>query len=77
MENSECVRIRTILFDVDDTLYDKTTGFSDHRNNYGVQQFMVRHLNFPDVESAKRLRDEYFQRYHSTAKALMVAEQEG
>ena len=38
---------------------------------------MVKHLNFPDLESAKKVRDEYFTKYHSTAKALTVAEEEG
>mmetsp|Transcript_16957 Transcript_16957/g.32095 ORF Transcript_16957/g.32095 Transcript_16957/m.32095 type:complete len:245 (+) Transcript_16957:357-1091(+) len=38
---------------------------------------MTAKLNFPDAESAKKLRDKYFQKYHSTAKALAVAEAEG
>jgi putative hydrolase of the HAD superfamily len=69
--------ITTLLFDVDDTLYDLSNGFTENRNGYGVQHFMVKYLNFPDFDSAKLLRDEYFERYHSTAKALTVAEQEG
>jgi len=36
---------------------------------------MVERLNFPDLDTAKRVRDEYFERYHATAKALTVAEQ--
>jgi putative hydrolase of the HAD superfamily len=38
---------------------------------------MTAKLNFPDAKSAKKLRDKYFQKYHSTAKALAVAESEG
>lgn len=38
---------------------------------------MMEKLNFPDAQSAKQLRDKYFRKYHSTAKALAVAESEG
>lgn len=38
---------------------------------------MVEKLGFASYEEAKKLRDEYFEKYHSTAKALTVAEQEG
>ena len=58
-------------------LYDVGTDFTAHRNGWGAQSFMVEHLYFPSFESAKKLRDEYFERYHSTAKALTIAEQEG
>lgn len=34
-------------------------------------------LNFPDKMTAKVVRDEYFERYHSTAKGLQIAELEG
>jgi putative hydrolase of the HAD superfamily len=71
------IPITTLIFDVDDTLYDVATGFTEFRNTGAVQQFMVEYLNFPDLESAKLVRDEYFERYHATAKALTVAEQEG
>jgi putative hydrolase of the HAD superfamily len=47
------------------------------RNGQGAAQFMVEYLNFPDEASAKALRDEYFQKYHATAKGLQIAEQEG
>lgn len=70
-------KITTLIFDVDDTLYDVYTGFTQHRNGEGAAAFMVAKLGFPDIASAKALRDEYFERYHSTAKALTVAEQEG
>jgi len=38
---------------------------------------MVDHYGFPSLEAAGALRDEYFARYHSTAKALTVAQAEG
>lgn len=52
-------------------------GFTAHRNGYGAQSFMVNKLGFGSYREAKELRDAYFDRYHSTAKALAVAEQEG
>ncbi len=70
-------KITTLIFDVDDTLYDIGTGFTAHRNGEGAQSFMVAKLGFPDMSSAKVIRDSYFERYHSTAKALTVAEEEG
>lgn len=42
-----------------------------------VQKFMVDRYNFPSLEAAKALRDEYFEKYHATAKALTVAQKEG
>lgn len=69
--------ITTLIFDVDDTLYDVSTGFTDHRNGEAAQRFMMEYLNFPDLESAKKIRDQYFEKYHATAKALTIAEQDG
>jgi putative hydrolase of the HAD superfamily len=69
--------ITTLIFDVDDTLYDVGTGFTEHRNGKPVQQFMVDRFHFSSLEAAKELRDEYFRQYHATAKALTVAQQEG
>lgn len=69
--------ITTLIFDVDDTLYDVGNGFTASRNGSAVHKFMVDFLNFPNEASAKILRDEYFERYHGTAKALNVAEREG
>jgi putative hydrolase of the HAD superfamily len=69
--------ITTIIFDVDDTLYDVATGFTESRNGDVVHAFMVDVLGFADKQSAKSVRDEYFNRYHATAKALLVAQQEG
>ena len=71
------VPVTTVIFDVDDTLYDVTTGFTAHRNGKAAQQFMVDYLHFPDLAAAKAVRDKYFERYHATAKALAVAEKEG
>lgn len=75
--NIEGATITTLVFDVDDTLYDVSTGFTAHRNTDGAVRFMVDKLNFPSRESAQALRDEYFEKYHATAKALKVAEAEG
>ena len=69
--------ITTLIFDVDDTLYDVSTGFTAHRNGTAVHQFMVDYLDFPNHAAAQAVRDEYFARYHATAKALTIAEQEG
>lgn len=69
--------VTTLIFDVDDTLYDVRTGFSENRNYYGAPTFMMERLGFSDFETAKKVRDEYFARFHSTAKALRVAEEEG
>ena len=62
--------VTTLIFDVDDTLYDISTGFTAHRTGPITYEFMVQHLQFPDHASAQALRDEYFKLYHSTAKAL-------
>lgn len=69
--------VTTLIFDVDDTLYDIGTGFTAHRNGPVVEQFMVDRLDFATRESAKALRDEYFRRFHATAKALQQAEADG
>jgi putative hydrolase of the HAD superfamily len=77
MNGEKSTQITTLIFDVDDTLYDVSTGFTASRNGSAAHKFMVEYLNFPDELSAKKLRDEYFERYHATAKALQVAEREG
>lgn len=71
--------ITTIIFDVDDCLYDVGTGFTAHRNTDGVVSHMVenQYLNFASREEAQAFRDVYFERYHSTAKALTAAENDG
>lgn len=75
--NGEETPITTLIFDVDDTLYDVGTGFTAHRNGDGAEMFMVDKLGFPDRAAAKEVRNLYFAKYHSTAKALTVAEAEG
>jgi putative hydrolase of the HAD superfamily len=75
--NPASTTITTLLFDIDDTMYDVGTGFTAHRNGWGAQSFMVEKLHFPTYEAAKAVRDEYFERYHSTVKSLTIAEQEG
>lgn len=70
-------KISTLIFDVDDTLYDVGTGFSEHRSGPNVHQYMVDRLKLPSLEEAKALREEYFVKYHSTAKALTEAQKDG
>jgi putative hydrolase of the HAD superfamily len=74
---NNATKITTLIFDVDDTLYDVGTGFTAHRNGEIVQQYMVDHLKFSSLSHAKAIRDEYFEQHHATAKALTVAQQEG
>jgi len=38
------------------------------RNTDCVTDFMVEKLHFPSKEAAQKLRDEYFFKYHATAK---------
>ena len=74
---SSSVDLDTVIFDVDDTLYPKSNGFTKHRNEDVVLQFMVDELGFGSRDEARDLRNEYFQTYHSTMKALIVADAEG
>lgn len=69
--------VDTLLFDIDDTLYRVSSGFSDHRNGPVVEQFMIDELGFETAAEAKELRDEYFRRYHSTLVGLKAATAEG
>eukprot|EP00414_Alexandrium_minutum_P002437 CAMPEP_0113822370 /NCGR_PEP_ID=MMETSP0328-20130328/2207_1 /TAXON_ID=39455 /ORGANISM="Alexandrium minutum" /LENGTH=262 /DNA_ID=CAMNT_0000790307 /DNA_START=25 /DNA_END=810 /DNA_ORIENTATION=+ /assembly_acc=CAM_ASM_000350 len=69
--------IDTLIFDIDDTMYPMSCGFSDHRNGDIITDFMVKRLGFASREEAKALRDEYFKKYHSTLKGLTVATSEG
>ena len=75
--SSSSSKISTIIFDVDDTLYDVSSGFTAHRNGEIIWRYMVEHYGFESLESARAVRDEYFAKYHSTAKALTVAQAEG
>ena len=63
--------ITTLIFDVDDTLYDVGTGFTAHRNGDAVQKYMVEHLKFPDMKSAKDAAAAFMQQ--DFAPALMAA----
>jgi len=71
------VEVDTLIFDIDDTLYPASSGFSDHRADIAVTGFMVEKLGFTSVEEAWELRNEFFQKYHSTLKGLTVAAEEG
>lgn len=70
-------RVSTIIFDVDDTLYDVSSGFTEHRNGEVIWRYMVERFGFESTETARAVRDKYFAIYHSTAKALTVAQTEG
>jgi putative hydrolase of the HAD superfamily len=67
----------TLVFDIDDTLYDVGSGFTAHRNGPGVLSFMMHRLGFETSEAAQAVRDEYFAKFHSTVKALTIAEADG
>eukprot|EP00747_Dinoflagellata_sp_TGD_P167241 gnl/TRDRNA2_/TRDRNA2_191282_c0_seq1.p1 gnl/TRDRNA2_/TRDRNA2_191282_c0~~gnl/TRDRNA2_/TRDRNA2_191282_c0_seq1.p1 ORF type:complete len:267 (+),score=59.54 gnl/TRDRNA2_/TRDRNA2_191282_c0_seq1:45-803(+) len=69
--------VDVLIFDIDDTLYPVSSGFSDHRNGDVVTSFMVERLGFASKAEAKELRDEYFKKYHSTFKGLSVADDDG
>jgi len=69
--------VDALMFDIDDTLYTVSSGFSDHRNAEVTVKFLVEEVGFASYDGAKLLRDEYFQRYHSTLKGLAIASREG
>jgi putative hydrolase of the HAD superfamily len=69
--------VDTLVFDIDDTIYPVSSGFSDHRVDLTVSKFMVERLGISSAEEARALWKEYFARTHSTMKALTVADQEG
>eukprot|EP00931_Biecheleriopsis_adriatica_P079234 TRINITY_DN52638_c0_g1_i1.p1 TRINITY_DN52638_c0_g1~~TRINITY_DN52638_c0_g1_i1.p1 ORF type:complete len:282 (+),score=75.07 TRINITY_DN52638_c0_g1_i1:29-847(+) len=69
--------IDTLLFDVDDTLYPVSSGFSDHRNGEVIQEFLLERIGFTCAEKAMSVRLEYFKRFHSSMKGLAVACKEG
>lgn len=68
--------ITTLIFDVDDTLYDVGTGFTAHRQEISPK-LMVEKYKFSSEEAAMKVKNEYFSKYHATAKALKVAQEEG
>ena len=69
--------VDTLIFDVDDTLYPVSSGFSKHRNGPIVAKFMVDELGFESEAEALKLRDEVFRATHSTLKGLTLASREG
>lgn len=69
--------ISALIFDIDDTMYPVSSGFSDHRNLEVMVSYMVERLDIPSREEALELRNEYFRRYHSSVKGLTVATEEG
>lgn len=71
------IEVDTLIFDIDDTMYPMSSGFSDHRNGEVICQFMLDELGFESATAAKELRDFYFQKYHSTMKGLNIATKEG
>ena len=64
--------VDTLIFDVDDTLYPVSSGFSKHRNGPIVARFMVDELGFESEAEALALRDEVFRATHSTLKGLTL-----
>jgi len=74
---AETNTIDTVIFDVDDTLYPASSGFSAHRNGPVAGRFMVERLGFATMREALDVRNEYFRKYHSTLKGLAVATREG
>jgi len=69
--------IKYLVFDIDDTLYPVTNGFTQHRLNEVALQYCVDRLGFKSALAADEFRRPYFEKYHSTLKALSVAGQEG
>ena len=69
--------VDTLIFDVDDTLYPVSSGFSKHRNGPIVAKFMCDELGFESEAEALALRDEVFRATHSTLKGLTLASREG
>lgn len=69
--------VDTLIFDVDDTLYPVSSGFSKHRNGPIVAKFMVDELGFETEKEALALRDEVFRETHSTLKGLTLASARG
>lgn len=59
--------VKVLVFDIDDTLYPVTNGFTNHRNNEVAIQYMVDRYGFTR-EAATKVRAHYFKKFHSTAK---------
>ena len=77
MASSDAPPISALIFDVDDTLYPITNGFTAHRLQDVAIKFMVEELGFADEAEARVVREHYFDRCNSMMKALTVAASEG
>eukprot|EP00927_Polykrikos_kofoidii_P049283 TRINITY_DN43361_c0_g1_i1.p1 TRINITY_DN43361_c0_g1~~TRINITY_DN43361_c0_g1_i1.p1 ORF type:complete len:331 (-),score=57.68 TRINITY_DN43361_c0_g1_i1:117-986(-) len=69
--------IRALVFDVDDTMYSVSSGFSHHRHNDVIVDYGFEKLGFATREEARAVKDDYFKRFHSTVKGFAVAHEEG
>lgn len=65
--------IRTILFDLDDTLYPYGSGIMDRIREL-ILLYVCTYLSLP-VDQADALRREYFQTYGTTMRGLQVCHQ--
>jgi putative hydrolase of the HAD superfamily len=65
--------IRTILFDLDDTLYPRQSGIMGQIGNR-IQSFICTELGLPPDE-AKALRQEYLRTYGTTMRGLQLNHQ--
>jgi len=70
-------KVTTLIFDIDDTMYPVSSGFSEHRNGEIIADYMVEKLGFKDRKDALDFRTPYFQKYHSTVRGLKEATKEG
>ena len=70
------VPVSTLIFDLDDTLYDPSTGLSPSTLPR-LYRYMVERMGFASTYSAMLLAEEYFERYGSDSAGLAVAAQEG
>jgi putative hydrolase of the HAD superfamily len=62
--------IRTILFDLDDTLYPPSLGVLDHIRGL-ILRYIETHLDLPPGE-ADALRRRYFEAYGTTMRGLQI-----
>jgi pyrimidine 5'-nucleotidase len=65
-----CMRLTTLFFDLDDTVYDNTNGLWQairHRMN----QYMCERLNMP-AKQAALLRRKYYESYGTTLRGLQI-----
>lgn len=69
--------IDTLIFDIDDTLYPVECGFTEFRNSTFIHKYLVEKHGFESEEKAKKFRDEWFEKYHSTVKGLTKASEKG